>query len=165
MNSFRHILVPTDFGEPAVRALDLAIELAAKFESRVTVLHVSWVSPYAAASQNGFYWPAEELEKAARKELDAALSKATGRYPNVDGLVRVGEPSQTILEVAKERRADLIVMGTHGRRGLSRVLLGSVAEKTVRLSPIPVVTICGKAEQEVKERAIAQGSSETPRHG
>ena len=68
--------------------------------------------------------------------------------------VTFGDPAQAILDTAKERGADLIVMGTHGRRGLSHVLLGSVAERIVRLSPVPVLTVSGKAEREAKEKAL-----------
>ena len=156
MIAFKHILVPTDFGEPAVRALDFAIALARKFESTVTLLHASWVpaSLYAAYAE-GLTWPTNELEEGAKRELDAALSKAKEHYPKTEGVIVMGEPWRTILEVAKERGADLIVMGTHGRRGLSRVFLGSVTEKVVRLSPVPVLTISGKADQEAKEEALA----------
>jgi nucleotide-binding universal stress UspA family protein len=157
MTTFNNILVPTDFGEPADRALDFAITLAAKFESKLTLLHASWLPPSSyAAYAEGLYWPTDEMAKGAKKELEAALSKATNRYPKTEGIVVTGEPWLTILEVAKLCGADLIVMGTHGRRGLSRVLVGSVTEKVVRLSPIPVLTICGKAEQEAKERAAAE---------
>ena len=159
MTVFTHILVPTDFGEPADRALDVAITLAAKFESKLTLLHSSWLPPSAYAPYaEGLYWPTDEMAKGAKKELDAALSKVTRRYPRAEGVVVTGEPWLTILEVAKQRGADLIVMGTHGRRGLSRVFLGSVTERVVRLSPIPVLTICGKAEQEAKEQAAAQAT-------
>lgn len=157
MTLFKHVLVPTDFGEPSDRALAFAVTLAAKFESRLTLLHASWLPPsaYAAPYAEGLYWPANEMAEGAKKELDAALKKAKVTYPKAEGITVTGEPWQTILEVAKERGADLIVMGTHGRRGFSRLLLGSVAERIVRLAPIPVLTICGTAEQEAKEKAIA----------
>ena len=162
MIAFKHILVPTDFGEPAVRALDFAISLASKFESKVILLHVSWIpaSVYAAYAE-GLTWPTNEMEAGAKRELDAALSKAKEHYPKIEGVMIMGEPWRTILEVAKERGADLIVMGTHGRRGLSRVFLGSVTEKVVRLSPVPVLTISGKADQEAKEKALAQATAKT----
>jgi nucleotide-binding universal stress UspA family protein len=155
MTPFKHILVPTDFGGAAERALDVAIALAAKFESKLTLLHASWLpsSAYFVYAE-GLTWPTDELAKAAHKALDASLSKAKGAYPKTEAVMVTGEAWQTILDQAKERRADLIVMGTHGRRGLSRVLLGSVAESVVRCSPIPVLTICGKAEQQAKQEAI-----------
>jgi nucleotide-binding universal stress UspA family protein len=159
MTPFKHILVPTDFGEAAARALDFAIELASKFEAKLTLLHASWLPPLAyAAYAEGLYWPTDEMARGAQKELDAVLSKTKERYPGAEGAIVTGEPWQMILEVAKDRSADLIVMGTHGRRGLSRVFLGSVAERIVRLSPIPVLTISAAGEQQAKEKAFAQAS-------
>jgi nucleotide-binding universal stress UspA family protein len=164
MTSFKHLLVPTDFGGAAEHALDFAIELASKFESRMTLLHALWLPPSAyAAYAEGIAWPTEEMAKGAQKELDAALAKAKARYSRIEAAIVSGEPWQAILEVAKDRGADLIVMGTHGRRGLSRVFLGSVAERVVRLSPIPVLTISGKAEREAKEKALAQAADNKKR--
>jgi len=149
MSSFKHILVPTDFGEPAERALELAIALAKKFGSKVTLFHATWIPPIAYGGYAaGLSWPIDDMTRAAKKALDAAIAKAKPRCPTLDGVVMFSEPSQAILDVIKERGVDLVVMGTHGRRGLSRVFLGSVAEKTVRLSPVPVLTVSGKAERE-----------------
>jgi nucleotide-binding universal stress UspA family protein len=71
-----------------------------------------------------------------------------------------GEPWKQILEIAKERMADIIVMGTHGRRGLSRVFLGSVAEKVVRLSPVPVMTVPGKTDRRAREAGAARADGD-----
>ena len=139
MAVLNHLLVPTDFGEPAERALDLALTIAPKFGSKLTLLHVHFVAlpPYG----HGLYWPVAELEIEARKALDAALARSKERYTNVEGDLALGDPVHQILATAEKRGADMIIMGTHGRRGLLRVLLGSVAEKVVRLSPLPVVTV------------------------
>lgn len=160
MTTFKHILVPTDFGEPSDRAVDVAALMAAMFESRLTLLHASWLPPSAyAAYAEGLYWPAEEVAKESQKALDAAVARAQKAYPKTESAVVKGEPWQAILDAAQERGCDLIVMGTHGRRGLSRMLIGSVAEKVVRLSPVPVLTVCGKAEQDAKANAIARAPS------
>jgi nucleotide-binding universal stress UspA family protein len=159
MTAFKHILVPTDFGEPASRALDLAIALASKFESKLTLFHASWMPPTAdVAYGKGLPWPTDAYVQEAEKELAKVASRTREQFPQIESSVVKGEPWEEILRAAKERGADLIVMGTHGRRGLSRVFLGSVAEKVVRLSPIPVLTISGKAEQEAKEKALAQAA-------
>ena len=156
MTSFKHILVPTDFGEAADCAIDTAVILAAKFDARVTLLHASGIPPYAySAYAEGLYWPTNEMTKEDKRCLDALVEKTKERYASVDGVVLAGEPWLAILEVSKSRHADLIVMGTHGRRGLSRVFLGSVAEKIVRLSPIPVLTVSGVADRAAKETALA----------
>jgi nucleotide-binding universal stress UspA family protein len=156
MTSFKSILVPTDFGEASGRAVDAAIALAEKFQSHVTLIHSTSLPASAlSAYAEGLYWPTEEMISAAQKELDTTVLKAQGRYPDVEGVVVNREPWQAILDFAQTHQADLIVMGTHGRRGLSRVFLGSVAERVVRFSPVPVLTVGGKAEQEAKARAIA----------
>lgn len=160
--TFKHILVPTDFGETSQHALDVAVSLAEIFEAQVTVLHASWVPPTAYSPYTlGIYWPTDDMALAAKEELQVELARVKKRYPKIDGLVVTIEPLDAILAIAKERGIDLIVMGTHGRRGLSRVLLGSVAEKIVRLSPVPVLTVSGKADQAAKEQAIAQAAVAT----
>ncbi len=154
MAAFKHILVPIDFGETSNRALEMALELAVKFDAELTLYHASWLPPASyAAYAEGLYWPTDEMAREAKKELDAAVAKAKARYPKTDAVLGSGEPWQQVLNVAKERDVDLIVMGTHGRRGLSRVFLGSVAEKIVRLSPVPVLTVSGSDEAKERERA------------
>lgn len=152
MTGFKHILVPTDFEEAANHALDMAVLLAQRFEAKVTVLHsTSLPSSALPAYAAGIYFPTEEMLSAAQNELEATLSRAKARYPNIHGVVVQTEPYVAILEFAKENSADLIVMGTHGRRWLSRVFLGSVADRVVRFSPIPVLTVTAKAQEKAKE--------------
>jgi nucleotide-binding universal stress UspA family protein len=142
MSAFQHILVPTDFGESSTRALDLALEIAAKFDSRITVLHAGWVpTQYFAAYSEVLAMPASELAKQARKELDDAVQAAKKKHARVEAQLITGDAPERILDFAKEHGVDAIVMGTHGRRGIPRVLLGSVAEKIVRLADVPVVTV------------------------
>lgn len=135
----RHILAPTDFSAAAERALAMALELAGVFDARVTLLHV-WSMPYTAYAE-GLTWPLDEMERAARSALDRTLANAREVHPKVEALLREDGDWAQILEVANERDVDLIVMGTHGRRGLPHFVLGSVAEKVVRLSPVPVLTV------------------------
>jgi nucleotide-binding universal stress UspA family protein len=84
-----------------------------------------------------------------------ALAKAKARQANIESMLVTGETWRRILDVVKDRGVDLVVMGTHGRRGVSRVLLGSVAEKVVRLSPVPVVTVPAEAERRTREAVLA----------
>lgn len=136
---FKHILVPTDFGEPADHALDIAIELAPKFGASISLLHVYQV--VLPLYDEAFAWPLDQIEKAARTTLDARLAAAKARYPNCEAILKPGAAGVEIVSVANQSRADLIVMGTHSRRGLSRLVLGSVAERVVRTSPVPVLTV------------------------
>ncbi|WP_394842366.1 universal stress protein [Pendulispora brunnea] len=141
IHSIAQILVPTDFGDAANQALTLAITLASRFDAAITLLHTCAV-PVSR--------PMDDVAGAVHGELDAVLAGARERYARIEAVLAWGEPWQEILEGSRACRAELIVMGTHGRRGFSRVLLGSVAEKVVRLSPIPVVTVCGNEAREAK---------------
>ncbi len=157
MTTFKHILAPIDFGQPAQAALDLALSLASSSAAKLTLFHAYtiMVPIYSEAA----WLPAAALEREARQALDEALSKTTKLYANTDALLGCGDPAQEIVMTAMKLGVNLIVIGTHGRRGLSRVLLGSVAEKVVRLSPVPVLTVSGAADREAKS-ALASKVSE-----
>lgn len=137
--SIQHILVAIDFGEPSSHALDVALDLARKLDAKLTLVHVWWTPTLAYSSD--IPWPVADIVREAQQMLDAVLVGVKLRYPRTDAILREGIPASQILAVAAECGADLIVMGTHGRRGLPRVLLGSVAEKVVRRSPVPVLTV------------------------
>jgi nucleotide-binding universal stress UspA family protein len=139
MSTIKHILVATDFSEPSEAALAMALDLGRRFEARVTLLP-AWAIPMVAYAE-GVSWPLFDLQESAKKALDDLLATTAKTYPNVDAVLREGTDWQQIIDTAKERGCDLVVMGTHGRRGIPRVVLGSVAEKVVRLSPVPVVTV------------------------
>ena len=145
--SFERILVATDFGDSSEQALDLAVRVAQKFGSELTLVHIWEVPQYSYAA--GLYVSVDlvgPIERAAVASLEAATAKLRQRFPGAKSQLRAGVPWQELLASATQTKADLIVMGTHGRRGLERALLGSVAEKVVRMSPIPVLTVRGAAE-------------------
>jgi nucleotide-binding universal stress UspA family protein len=135
--------------------------MATKFESKLTLLHAYQLptANYGYADSIGLLWPVDDLSRVARAELDSAVQRAKEQYPATDGVLACGEPWQEILETAKRAGADLIVMGTHGRRGLSRVFLGSVAEKVVRLAPMPVLIVSSKEEEAAKQTALASSTT------
>jgi len=144
MKPISRILVPTDFSKPSERALEQAIVLARKFDARIMLLHV-WSMPYTAYSE-GLAWPVDEMEGAAQKALDEAHARAMKLYPQTDAVLRQGAEWAQIIEVIAQHHIDLVVMGTHGRRGLSHLFMGSVAERVVRMSPVPVMTVGGGGE-------------------
>jgi universal stress protein A len=141
------VLVPIDFSPSARAALEYATFVAGKFGAELQVLHVweppGYVGPDTLAllpvgsGQPG--WEQTRLE--VQREVDHFLARAASRPKALAIRVEAGEPSDTILQLAKELGADLIVMGTHGRTGLSRLLLGSVAEAVLRRSACAVLTI------------------------
>ncbi len=143
MAQVRCILVPSDFSAPARKALAHAVEYARTFGARLVLLHVVQPSAYPMrnlASISGFPNLRDEL----RKAIDADMSELRHQVPadlNVSTEVREGVPHDQILGAAHEHGCDLIVMSTHGHTGLKHALLGSTAERVVRLSACPVLTI------------------------
>ncbi|HYQ02634.1 MAG TPA: universal stress protein [Polyangiaceae bacterium] len=144
--TFERILVASDFSDSSQRALELALGIAEKFGAELTLMH-SWEAPdYSYAA--GLYLSTDvvaPIENAAIARLEEASAELKQRFPAAKSLLRSGSAWEEVLAAAKEIKADLIVMGTHGRRGIERALLGSVAEKVVRLSPVPVLTVHGAA--------------------
>jgi len=141
---FQHILVPTDFDEHFGRAFDVAVALAQKFDSKITLLHVYQIPPSIYSSD--LAWPTEQLASAAKSSLADAIVKAKEKYPRTESLLEVGSPGEAIVSIANKNHVDLIVMATHGRRGIARALLGSVTEKVVRLAHTPVLTVSIKQD-------------------
>lgn len=142
---FRHILVPVDYSEHSRRALELALSLDAN--SEVSVVHVwdrpSYVSDGMVSYQDGTRRSLTELiRENAEREMTEFLAKVAlpaGR--TFSHQLISGDPVSAILEEAAKPDYDVIVVGTHGRTGVTRLLLGSVTEKLIRLSPIPVLTV------------------------
>jgi nucleotide-binding universal stress UspA family protein len=139
----RSILVPHDFSETAQRALEFALDLAAALDARVNLLFAYDVLAYGFPEAPPMVMDTEQIERAARTALDDVVRRARRPGVAVEGAVRRGPAWSEINAAAKETGADLIVIGTHGRRGVARALLGSVAEKVVRTAPCPVLTVHG----------------------
>jgi nucleotide-binding universal stress UspA family protein len=145
MAELRRILVPTDFTETSDHALDWALDLAKRLGATVTVLH-TYEIPIVGFPDGAIIATPEiagRISDASKAALQATMAKIQGRSVTVDSVLREGVPWEEINAVADAMAADLIVIGTHGRRGLTRALLGSVAENVVRTAKHPVVTIRG----------------------
>lgn len=143
---YKHILIATDGSELAAKAIAQGLSLAKTLASLVTVVTVSepWASQVTGEAAIAF--PFEDYEKAVAADAAEILKKASDAATEAGvtcSTVHVKErhPAEGILETAKERRCDLIVMASHGRRGLSRLLLGSQTHNVVTHSEIPVL-IC-----------------------
>ncbi len=130
------ILHPTDFSERSRFALRLAGALARDYGARLILLHVA-VPPVVVYGE-GAILPTPEEE---RDQLLAELEQLQVPGVHVEHRLEEGDPVAEIVRVAEESRADLIVMGTHGRTGFGRLLMGSVAERTLRKAPCPVLTV------------------------
>ena len=140
MLEINRILVPTDFGEAADAAFDYGITLAAHFDAELTLLHVAEELSATYLGAEGYVPDLSglqmELEAAAGKRANEWLRRATG-VRTMHVVRSSNAPAQTIVDYATESGADLIVIGTHGRSGVPRLLMGSVAERVVRTAPCP----------------------------
>jgi nucleotide-binding universal stress UspA family protein len=141
MGPFKHVLVPVDFGNPTEHALDLALSIARPGEARITLVHAFDSTPFMNVSPFLPPLDVEPIVAALQKEMRALCDKVKARYGRVEGTVVRGNVFTSILDFAKTHECDLIVIGTHGRRGIAHAFLGSVAEKVVRMSPVPVLTV------------------------
>jgi len=139
----RHILVPTDFSDGSSRAFETALAMAADSGAKVTLFHVHHVPttvfpdvilPISPEIQR-------DLEHSVQLLLDQWCDRARAVGVDADSRTAFGATATEICAVAEELGVDLIVIGTHGRGGLSHALLGSVAEKVVRKAPCPVLTV------------------------
>lgn len=141
---FTKILVPHDFSEHAMRSVEVAADLARRYEASMTLAYVHQPTLYAAPDTFLLY-PTEDaphLAAAFHKHLEAAKEKARAfGAQRVDTLLLTGVPVSEITKVADSGRYDLIVMGTHGRSGVAHALIGSVAERVVRKAHCPVLTV------------------------
>jgi nucleotide-binding universal stress UspA family protein len=139
----KHILVPTDLSDGAEEALDFACELAQQFGATIHLLHVIGV-PTFGVPELGVALTSTVIDSMVR-DNQIALEQLADRKRHAatfgQVLLRTGDARDLINRTAKEINADLIVMGTHGRRGVSRALLGSVTESVVRTAPCPVLTV------------------------
>lgn len=141
MIEFGKILFPTDFSESAENAARYAISLAKKYGGKLYIVHI--VEPFTYTTDFGLDYSVQykEMEATARRLLDEFVTSIQRNNLNAEGVLLSGEPFVEIIKYAKREQVDLIVMGTHGRTGLEHMLLGSVAEKVVRKSPCPVLTV------------------------
>ena len=138
MIPIKNILHPTDFSKPSDYALRFACALARDYQARLVLLHV--VEPPVYHGELGMTIPlSDDFYAWLKKRLDRLVSADCG-VP-VTTILAEGDASREILRIALEQECDLIVLGTHGRTGLSRVLLGSVAECVTRHSRVPVLTL------------------------
>jgi nucleotide-binding universal stress UspA family protein len=172
MIQLRRILFPTDFSPCAEQALTHAVYLAKRYQAELHVLH--------AVVLHGFYHQPEfnfvnvdtirhQLEEAVKRQMSTMLEPHTLDQVKITRVYRQGDSAAAvILDYAKERDVDLIVLGTHGRRGLEHLLLGSTAEEVVRLSSCPVFTIRERKEpsriEEINRILVPIDFSEHSKH-
>ncbi len=138
------ILFPTDFSEGSAQALQYAVEFAKKYGAKLYILHVI----YDMAKGSGLYVPHvsmdqlyKDIQEGAKKELDNFGVELLDGMKNVERVVMTGVPHHEIVEFANKNKIDMIIIGTHGRTGIDRILFGSTASQVVHNSPCPVLTV------------------------
>jgi len=142
-DGFSRIVVPTDFSSCADAAWDIALRAARGFGAEVILVHVVVDIPRFAEGATGtdLRDTLDGARRWAERELEQRVLAARASGLSARGLVRTGEPGREILDVAAGEGADLVVIGTHGRGGLERALLGSVADGVIRQAPCPVLSV------------------------
>jgi nucleotide-binding universal stress UspA family protein len=153
---YDRILVPTDGSDAADRAFERALDLAATYDADLYLLSVVDVS--SLAGEFDAITVVEQLERSGRKTVQRLRKRAeeTG-VENVKTKVVEGTPHRAILDYVDAEEIDLVVMGTHGRTGLDRYLLGSVTERVVRTADVPVLTVRGSGESDADSESDRDG--------
>ena len=145
MLPIKRILVPTDFSETAAAALGWARDLSREFDSELHLLHVvaePYLYPWGSeASAFPLTDVLAQSEQAARAQLDRLAASGAGPNDRTVTATALGTPVDRILDYVTSNQIDLVVIGTHGRGVVAHMLLGSVAERVVRRSPVPVLTV------------------------
>lgn len=141
----KKILVATDFSAAADAALDYALGLAAALDATVYLLHAYQLPIGFVAFPPGAPVPSADIASrivdSAHEDLAACVAKHKDTTVELVPMLEQADPREAVLNAAKEVSADLVIMGTHGRHGIARALIGSVAEAVVRTSPVPVMTL------------------------
>lgn len=147
MINIKNILVPTDCSEVSQHALEYAIRFAKQFDASLTLLMVTVSEPLTILNDYGYFSPElhqkliHESDRRARTDLEEFWKEMAEDEIKAKLVNMKGDPFTEIVRFAGENHIDIIIMGTHGRTGLKHVLMGSVAEKVVRYSQQPVLTI------------------------
>ena len=148
MNRIRHVLYASDFSAASRRAFGAAISIAKSLDAKLTIVYV--LAPVVPIIPDRYIDAAtlDRLDERARRwsaqHLNRLAAQATKAGVRVTSLLREGDPVDQIVRAGRSTHADLIVVGTHGRRGLPKFFLGSVAERVVATAPCPVVTVRGQ---------------------
>lgn len=154
---FERILVPTDGSEEAEAVIERAMNIAEMYGATIEALFVADSRIQGVVPEEAEDAVRAALQSEGEDATDGIATVAREREVPIRTVVRDGIPHQTILEHAAENDVDLIVMGTHGRSGIERQLIGSVAERIVRMAPIPVMTVPLSGAGGRDERQIERG--------
>lgn len=144
MKEFKRILFPVDFSESSAKIVPYVQTVAKKFDSEIHILFVARILDYFT----GIYVPApsittmeKDIIDGAEKRLYEFMDEHLRAFANTKTAVVAGDASEEIIKYIEDRHIDLVIMGTHGRKGLDKVIFGSVAERVVKTAPVPVMVV------------------------
>jgi universal stress protein A len=141
MIRIQHILCPIDFSEASAAALRYAVEFAQVMNAKITFLHVVQPQPITADINVAFVPVELDLEKHAEEDLSTMIQADVPTTIVTEKKVMIAQPTDAIVNMACESDVDFIIMGSHGKKGLERFLLGSTAEAVTRRAPCPVLIV------------------------
>lgn len=160
MTRFKNILFPTDFSDCARHAEAYAVALAARSKGTLHICHAidtAYLAYFAMYGQTVVVDPKlDEIQAQAKADLAAAADRAKARGAKADTYLLSGSPVSQTLDLARQTNADLIVIGTHGRTGFEKVLLGSTCEAIIRRSPAPVLAVKEREHEFVKDGGLIE---------
>lgn len=158
MKAVKRIVCPIDFSRQSLAALEEANRLARKHSAELYLVNV--IEPLISDAMSGkenFELYLKRLIRSSRKMVGALIAERVPKELIAHSIIRNGDPADEITKFADRNRADLIVMGTHGRSGLPHMIFGSVTEKVIRHTPCPVVTISDQQTRNVdNQKTVAQ---------
>jgi nucleotide-binding universal stress UspA family protein len=144
MKEFKRILFPVDLSGSSVKIVSYVQTVAKKFDSEIHILFVARILDYFT----GIYVPApsittmeKDIIDGAEKRLYEFMDEHFRAFPDTKTAVVAGDASEEIIKYIEDRHIDLVIMGTHGRKGLDKVIFGSVAERVVKTAPVPVMVV------------------------
>lgn len=157
--SIKRILVPVDFSDCSLEALEHVVQVGKLCKAAVTILHVLEPVSYGLDFTLSRVWKDQQLREYVRSRLSELTHLLESQGLTAHNVILGGMPRDSILDCAREREADLIVMGTHGRGGLSHLVIGSVAEAVLRRAPCPVLTVKSPKFSSGHRRALSETSA------
>lgn len=146
MRNFKTILCPVDFSESCYEALEYGLRFARGSDGTLILVHVLHNPSDEFFHPEGYVIGWDQAKAKALKLLEEARDQRLQGYPKTELLVDIGDPHELILNLARERKVDLIITSTHGRTGLRHLVMGSVAEKVIRHAPCPVFVVRQEGE-------------------
>ena len=144
MKEFKRILFPVDLSESSTKMVPYVQTVAKKFEAKIHILFAARVFEYFTSiyvphtSINKFE---KEIIEGAEKRLYEFVDEHFSEFPGTKTAVVAGDAAEKIIEYIEDKKIDLVIMGTHGRKGMDKIIFGSVAERVVKTSPVPVMVV------------------------